>query len=286
MSEIVAGVGVRYGSLFPLDSSGLMYQPTPDPTEPFLGYETMYIKTFSPTIPEPQNIVHMGNDKPFAQDRLPPTAFETTTFSTGGDNMALDAMIQQVKIRSLNTGRVLMTPGGSHSNQGAEVQCAGLFYRQAIDVDPNSLTFGLRRWNFKLYPKISFTVPSSAFEAGAVDNSYPGTPYPSTLLPWGEPVYSAVPADSLGVKYLTHVKGTSILEPRINVWEADGVASVFTLSNTVANINDVIVWVGGILQIPTTDYTLAGGGTGINLTAGGIPVIGTLVVAMPTFAVA
>lgn len=45
----------------------------------------------------------------------------------------------------------------------------------------------------------------------------------------------------------------------VDAFTGDGSQTVFTMSTTVSNADDIIVFVGSLYQIPTTNYTVDGG---------------------------
>lgn len=45
----------------------------------------------------------------------------------------------------------------------------------------------------------------------------------------------------------------------VDTFTGDGVTTIFTMSQTESNAEDIIVFVGSLYQIPTTNYTVDGG---------------------------
>jgi len=45
----------------------------------------------------------------------------------------------------------------------------------------------------------------------------------------------------------------------VDTFTGDGVTTIFTMSQTESNAEDIIVFVGSLYQIPTTNYTVNGG---------------------------
>src|SRR5690348_8716849 len=101
--EIVGGSGTRYGVLIPLDADGL---PSVNSTTavPQQGTLIAGIKTAATSDPEPQRITFYGQDRPFAQDSLPPTAVGTFTITAADFNLILDSMAEGNNVVTINQG--------------------------------------------------------------------------------------------------------------------------------------------------------------------------------------
>lgn len=242
--EIVAGVGTRYGALIPLDSDGL---PSINVTTavPMQGTMIAAIKTASTDDPEPQRFTHYGQDRPYAQDSLPPTTVGTFTVTAGNVNLILDAMAEGNNVVTINDG---VWRAGNSDQRGNEPIVGAMFYRQALDVKPGSGTFGkLRQWNIRIYPAARVSPTTQSFDAGITEKSYAGTPTPTGLTIWGQTYTEAV----WGNTYAEYTEGVRDYEPRLNWWLGNGTLTAFQLSHPPATSTSLDVWVDGTLTTPS-----------------------------------
>lgn len=242
--EIISGVGARFGAVIVLDENGLPAQETPSAT-PETGIEIEGIKTLTANDPEPQRFTHYGDDNPFAQDSLPPQTVETFSISTAKTNMELDTYLEGALVRQYGTAFRFRV--ADSDQRGNEPFMMAYFYRQAIDTDKASATFGRKRqWNIRIYPSTRISPISPSYEAGITDNTYQATPTPSSYTPWGEDIETT----NWGVSRGSHLEGVMDYQPRANVYQGNGTLTSWTLSHTPADSANLLVWVGGSLTVP------------------------------------
>lgn len=243
-SEIISGVGARYGVVLVLDENGLPFQETPSAT-PERGIEIEGIKTLTANDPEPQRFTHYGDDSPFAQDSLQPQTVETFAISTAKTNLVLDTYLEGAVVRQY--GSAFRFRVANSDQRGNEPLVMGVFYRQALDTDKNSVTFGRKReWNVRIYPSTRIAPITHSFETGIVDNTYQATPTPTSYTPWGEDIDTS----NWGASRGSHLEGVMDYQPRVNVYAGNGTLTSWTLSHTPADSNNLLVWVGGSLTVP------------------------------------
>lgn len=271
--EIVAGVGTRYGVLIPLDSDGLpsIQSSTAVPQQ---GTMIAGIKTATTSDPQPQRFTHYGQDRPQAQDSLPPTEVGTWVVTADNVNLLVDAMAEGNTVVTINQG---VWRAGNSDQRGNEPIIGAMFYRQALDTKPGSGTFGkLRQWNIRIYPASRVAPSTQSYEAGITDKTYQGTPTPTGLTIWGQQYTEAV----WGNSYAEYQEGIQNYEPRLNWWLANGTLVAFQLSHppAVAGTTAALdVWVDGTLTTPTSVVIST---TNPAFTLGAAPGVGKKVVAM------
>jgi hypothetical protein len=182
-TQIASGAGLRNIRAWLMDASGY-----PDGDQSGLnGYDGFLIdgaKSFSTTVPDSQTVTHRGNDQPFAQDVLPPTELESATLTSGKTNLSADAALSATKVESIAADLVM---GGMSTNkQGCEPQIILWGWRQALDTDPDSATFGNRRYITHLYPSTRVVPKAGSMDEGSDDvNTYNVVPTVVTRKPWG-----------------------------------------------------------------------------------------------------
>lgn len=243
-TEITSGVGTRGGYFFPLDSDGL---PSINVSQaaPMQGTLLFGIKTATTSDPEPQRINHYGMDRPYAADSLPPTEIGTVAVTLAANNLIVDAMAEGNKVRTIGN---TVWRGGNTDNRGNEPIMGAMFYRQALDTEPGSPTFGkLRQWNIRIYPAARWSPATNPYEAAATDKTIAGTPTPTGQTLWGENYNES----SWGNSYAEYTEGNSNYQPRINYWLGNGTLTAFQLSHPPAATDELLVWVDGTLTVPS-----------------------------------
>jgi hypothetical protein len=242
-SEIISGVGARYGVVFVLDSNGLPAQAAASAT-PETGVRIEGIKTLAANTPEPQRFTHYGDDSPFAQDSLPPTEVESFNITTAKVNLALDAYLEGAKVRTITP---LQMRVGDSDQRGNEPLVMAAFYRQALDTDQTSTSFGrLRQWNWRIYPATRISPQAPSMEQGITDSSYVATPTKVSQTPWQEDFDTT----NWGVSRGAHIEGVANYQPRFTVYVGDGTITSWDLTHAPYSSADILVWVAGSLTVP------------------------------------
>lgn len=241
--EIISGVGSRYGVVFQLDTNGLPYQATSSAT-PETGVKIDGIKTLPVNTPEPQRFTHYGDDDPFAQDSLPPTEIESFTITTAKSNLELDAYLEGGLVKTIAPLQLRLADSDLRGNEPLTMSA---FYRQALDTDPTSSTFGkLRQWQGKIFCAGRISPQSNSYEQGITDNSYVATPTKTSTTPWGEDFDSTTWGGARGA----HIEFVADYQPRFTVYKGNGTLTSWNLTHTPASASNLLVWVGGSLTVP------------------------------------
>lgn len=242
-----AGVGIRYGAVYNL-IDGLPLPAVASAT-PMNGTLIEGIKTNTVSDPAPRRITHFGDDRAYAQDSLPATESGSFNFTTSKTNMDLDAMLEGGQVRTINSNKFL---AGNTDNKGSEPQVLLNIYRQALDVDKSSATFGkLRQWEGRLYPSVRITKTTPSYEAENTDITYEATPTPVKYTAWGEQFTEA----NWGVTEGEYISYVTDYQPRFNFYRGDGTIVAFALSHAPVDSNAVTVWIDGTLTSPSSVVT-------------------------------
>lgn len=239
------GVGLRLGHVFNLNSDGL---PMPqDSSEALIGGTLIEgIKTLPITDPAPRRIAHVGEDRVLAQDSLPATDVGSFQVTTSKTNMALDAMLEGGKVRTINSNQYLV---GNSDNKGSEPQVMPVFYRQALDADSTSASYGkLRQWEGKLYGSVRLTKTTPAWQEANTDVTYEGTPTKVTFTPW----YEQLNETNWGATEAEYINDTSDYQPRWNFGRGDGTLTAFSPTHKPADSSSITVWVAGTQVTPSS----------------------------------
>jgi len=182
-TQIVSGSGLRNIRAWLIDSAGYA-SDTESGTNGYSGFLIDGAKSFASTVPDSQLITHTGNDQPFAQDVLPPTELESATLTTAKSNLTSDGKLTATLVETIGTDIVL--GGASTNKQGCEPQVLLMGWRQALDTDAASATFGARRYYTTFYPSARVVPQGGPMEEGGADvNTYQVAPTPVTKKPWG-----------------------------------------------------------------------------------------------------
>lgn len=264
--EVVSGVGVRYGAVFELDSSGLPYQATSAGTL-YAGVQVEGIKSLSITDPEPQRITHYGDDYAFAQDSLAPTEVETFTMTTAKTNLTLDSLLESTVNRVYGSGTQVAMRAVNSDNRGNEPQVMSYFYRQALDTKAGSSSFGaLRQWQFRIFPSARISPMSQGMEQTNTDKTYNATPSPVNQTSWAE----ALTDGNWGALRTSSFEGVMGYQPRIEVGKANGTITTWWLNKPLQGTDQLFVWLNGSLTTPGTIVT----GTAANFIINGTTPVG------------
>lgn len=232
--EIVAGVGTRYGVVFPLNADGIPNVASASAT-PTQGTLIHGIKGLNITDPEPRRFNHSGNDNLLAQDSLPPLEGGSYTFSTPANNFKLDNTLAGTKSRTLGNA---VFRAGNNDKKGNEPLVATMFYQQALDVDPDSETYGkLRQWHGKIYPANRITNITKPMSDGTTDQSYSATPTPVKETIWGETLNES----NWGVTRAEYIEFNMNYQPRLNFFKGNGTLTSFNLSHNPFSSSELVI---------------------------------------------
>lgn len=240
--DIVSGVGVRYAEAFKIDPTTGLPGAAFNSGTLVGGTLIEGIKTFTYNSPAPQRIQHYGDDRAFAQDALPPTEVGSFTITTAKSNLSLDAFSEGTKEVTLDT--VVHARAGNTDNRGSEPQTFVNVYRQALDTQKGSGTFGkLRQWHSALVPSTRIINQIQSMEQGATVKTYDGIPTVVTATPWAQ----TFDTTTWGATQGEYVELTTDYKPVWAFGVGNGTLTRFALPKTPVDAAHTHVWVNGTL---------------------------------------
>lgn len=237
---IRSGVGFRHVQVFALDSSD--YPKAPDTTA-YEGLQISGAKALTIDDPEPRDIVHLGDDGVFQRDILPPDTPLGGELRVGKVNDNVDSLLADDLSFDIGEAKFF---GIATDTRGDENQVGILAYRQTLDTDPSSGSFGRRRWESRLFPKAYVIRRETGFEDTPEERPYSLRPLFVTKHLWGESFTS-------GVEGFTRSQGVRIVsefKPKIVAWQSDGsnVTYAFPSSSPAQATGKVVLWDAGVKQ--------------------------------------
>jgi len=188
-TQIAAGAGLRHVRVWQLDANGY---PSGDQsgTLGYSGVRLTGVKAFNITPPDVTVVTHKGDDVVFGQDSLPPGSLETATLTTGKTNLSIDAILGGTNVVTM--GEIVYGAMGT-DQQGSEPQVMVYGWRQALDFDPASATYGRRQYITTIYPNAVVVPKGGQMAEEAVDeNEYSVTPTVVKKTPWGVTFTTAI----------------------------------------------------------------------------------------------
>lgn len=245
-----SGVGFRHITLFSLNASGYPNGVATD--TPYEGVQLTGARSLTINDPEPQQIVHVGDDRPFALDVLPPTEPITGEMVGGKINDTIDALLSDDKSALVGDGAAYIFPFGSDS-RGDENVMGVLCYRQSIDTDPTSSTFGDRRWEFRLFPKAFIITREGGLTPDPEERTYTVRPQFITTHLWG----TSLSTSTEGCEQAQGFRGIATYKPRIATWIGDTTVTEFDFNTAfpAADTASIAAWVDGVLDTTATKKT-------------------------------
>ncbi len=234
-----SGVGFRSIRVFALNSDGYL-----DAESTNVAYEGVAItgaRALTLNDPEPQQIVHRGDDRVFALDTLPPTDPISGEMRVGKTSDTVDAVLTDDKAFYVKSGAARLFGIGT-DNRGDESQVGVLAYRQALDTDPDGTDFGVRRWEFRIFPK-AYIIPR---EGGLVDTpeerAYTVRPLFVKEHLWGV----AFSTSTEGFEQAQGLRGIAKNKPKVIAYQGDNTVTTFALDPVAVNTDNIGVWVNGV----------------------------------------
>lgn len=251
--DITSGVGVRYAEAFKLDPT-TGYPAVAFNSGTLVGGTLIEgIKTFDYNSPVPQRFHHYGDDRPFAQDSLPPTEIGSFTVTTAKSNLALDAFAEGTKEVTLDT--VVKARLGNSDKRGSEPQLTINVFRQTLDTQQGSTTFGkLRQWHCAIVPSTRLINRIQPMNQGITEKTYDGIPTPVTSTPWA----TAYDETTWGGTRGEYIELFFDYKPVLAYGAGNGTLTKFALPKAPVDSAHTHVWVNGTLAtVSSVDTTVA-----------------------------
>lgn len=246
-----AGVGFRHCQVLVLDSSSY---PASTSSAAYEGDQIEGARSLAITDPEPQQIVHRGDDRVFQLDTLPPTEPISGTLTVSKTNDAVDDLVTDDIV--FTVGEMSLLALGT-DNRGDENQCALLAYRQTLDVSGGA-SEGSRRWEFRLFPKCYVIPIASGFDVDTPEErTFAIRPQFVAYHLWG----TALATATEGCLRAQAFRGISEYKPRLVAFDGDGTTTdfLFSPSYQAASTDKQSLWIDGTLQT-AGQYTMTTAG--------------------------
>lgn len=249
--EIRSGVGLRLVQVLALNATG--YPAATQQTTAYEGVTVSGAVSFGLEDPEPQQIVHRGDDRVFALDVLPPTEPISGELTVSKTNDDIDAVLTDDKIVAIAEAKFF---GLGTDNRGDENQVCVLAYQQSIDTDPASSDFGARRWGSRLIPKCYVIPRATGFEQDTPTNrGYTVRPLFVKTHVWGEDFSTGTE----GFEQAQMFRGISQFKPKIIAFagaiNSAEVRTNFPSAYPAATTSKVRCWIDGTVSTPETVET-------------------------------
>ena len=233
MSDVLAPVGFRFGTVFELNASG--YPAATSPTVAYEGLQFYGPKAYTINIPETRKIAHAGKDRVIVNDQLPSLEVTAGEIRVSTLDYDLDALLQNVI--KFTKGMATMLARNT-DQQGFEPNVGMLLYQQSKDV-----ITGLRNWHFHIIPSTQAIPIPASFTENPEDHRYSLAPTPTTKHLWGELLTTGVE----GTLESGIFDGKMDYKPKLVAWKANGSQETFDLPADAA-LNTYVVYVNGVLN--------------------------------------
>lgn len=250
-SGISSGVGFRWLQVFALDANGIINATST--TSMYTGLQVSGARAMTINDPEPIQIIHIGDDRPYALDVLPPKEPITGEVRVTKQNDVLDAVLTANK--QVTLGDMKMFPIGT-DRRGDENQVCILAYRQGEETDPASGNFGARDWQLRLFPR-SFLIPrEGSFDDNPEERPYTFRPQFATKYPWGVPFSTTTEGGLMSQGF----RGVAEHKPFIGAYVTDNTQTSFTIDPPATGTAKISVFLvnssgTGAVSTPTTVAT-------------------------------
>jgi hypothetical protein len=218
-----AAVGLRHGAIYTIGSDGLPEAPTWGTADvAYDGSPIDGIASFTITIPDPQIIPHIGEDRVLQVDALPTQEPITAEMMSALTDLQLDALIQNVKVQTLNEMQIL--PRGT-SQQGLEPDLIVWAYRQSTSME--AATKGARMWQGSFLGRaVIFPKLPAGEQGGKNERNFTVQPKVVTTTPWGVALTLAANGCLETQVFDVHTYKRS----HFAAWKADGIVTAFDFS--------------------------------------------------------
>lgn len=239
-TTITAASGLRAARVYELDSSGY---PSGDQSgeDGYNGVDVTGVQSVSITPPSSRRINHRGNDSVFAQDKLPPTELGSGQVTTGKSNQTLDALLKGQVVETVGEAKM---DAMETDRDGYEPSIMLVYWRQALDVDPDSTTTaGLRRWQTHVLPKTTMApMVGGAGQDDADVNTYDLTPTKVNASPLGKALTLAINGVTKGARF----RYTSEYPVVFERFDGNSTIDTFNLQWTPISVAKTTVLVDGV----------------------------------------
>lgn len=214
-------VGARRVIFFALNANG---SPAATDTTPYNGVQMVGVQDVNLTIPAPQKITHLGDDRPLAIDYLPAKDAVSGDMTLSEEDQAVYAVMTATN--EITVGETSMV-GLKTSQQGLEPQVGLLTIQQALDNN------GVRNWRWFLMPKaILYPAPGSQNDKGAI-HKWTISPAIVTAHLWE----TAFNASTEGFVSAQGLIGQSAYIPNLAAWLAATATTTFPMPTAEPAIN-------------------------------------------------
>jgi hypothetical protein len=138
--------------------------------------------------------------------------------------------------------------------KGNEPRVLAFFYRQALDTQKSSSTFGLlRKWNARTYMSARISPITDEYGKDATDKTYQGAPTNASFTPWNEDISPTYWNANQG----SHLEQIFDAQPIPHAWRGDGTIANYSLTVPPIDVAHCLVWVDGTVVVPTAVNTSA-----------------------------
>lgn len=235
-------VGLKRAVVYELDADGF---PLAVDTTVYEGLEVVGPKVFTMTIPDSRKISHVGNDRVLAIDYLPPTEGASAELRVGASDIALKAMVTNVKQFEIGEATAM---AWNTDQQGFENDVAVLCFQQSLDAATRS-----RRWKFYLIPKGRVIPAPANMDENPAEERYTVAPNPTTQHLWGTSFSDILE----GATEASIIEGMAEKRPNLVAYKGDGTENTFLLpvAKPAANIAKMVAWVDGVEQTTGVTFT-------------------------------
>lgn len=248
--EITAAAGLKKGLALLLDADGAPTGATAGGAGGYFGEAFTGIQSVQTNIPEPQRVNHPGDDQVFAQDTLSPNELPSGTIVTGKTNQALDAVLTRTLVQTVGDGKLSVQVT---NRQGDEARVAFVYYRQALDTDPESPSFGARKYQTHIVPNCKIVPLGSSPAQGAADsNNYSMAMTRVNDTPWGV----ALTENDNGATSAAKLLYTGDYPWMPALFMGNGTAVTFTLEYAPISVDKTDAWLlsnGSALTVSSVD---------------------------------
>lgn len=240
-----SGVGFRHCQIFALDANGFLAASS---TTAYEGLQVSGVRNLTLDIPDPRKINHVGDDRVFAIDQLPPTDGASGQMVVGKNNFDVDALATGAKAATIGEAKFF---GRGTDKQGSEAQLCMLVWRQALNTEPGASR--VRYWDIRLLPICQLIPKNPGFSENPEEMTYTIWPQVVAKYPWG----TAFTEATEGMTEAQILDATTIYKPKLIAFKGSGTEDEFTLPATAQAVatTKMKVWHYVALTGVTTDVT-------------------------------